>query len=71
MNIDDPGGMTQLGGHVGKFIFPFVTIEDVDMVDAEHIIVGNDNNLPFSTGRQIGAANHNEWILLNVGDMLK
>jgi hypothetical protein len=41
------------------------------MVDAEHIIVGNDNNLPFSTGRTIGEADANEWILLHVGDMLK
>ncbi|MEM7177084.1 MAG: esterase-like activity of phytase family protein [Pseudomonadota bacterium] len=71
MDIDDPDGVARLGGGDGKFTFPFVTIEDVDMVDAEHIIVGNDNNLPFSTGRQIGVADNNEWILLNVGDMLK
>jgi hypothetical protein len=32
--------------------------------------VGNDNNLPFSTGRAIGRADDNELILLDVGDML-
>ncbi|MEO1491009.1 MAG: esterase-like activity of phytase family protein [Pseudomonadota bacterium] len=71
MDIEDPDGVARVGGKDGKFTFPLVTIEDVDMVDAEHIIVGNDNNLPFSTGRTIGAADANEWILLHVGDMLK
>ncbi|MEO1600748.1 MAG: esterase-like activity of phytase family protein [Pseudomonadota bacterium] len=71
MDIDDPERIALVGGKDGKFTFPFVTIEDVDMVDDSHIIVGNDNNLPFSTGRTIGAADNNEWILLNVGDMLK
>ncbi len=71
MDIEDPDGVARIGGGDGKFTFPFVTIEDVDMVDAEHIIVGNDNNLPFSTGRAIGEADANEWILLHVGDMLK
>jgi hypothetical protein len=40
------------------------------MIDNRHIIVGNDNNLPFSTGRTIGKADDNELIILNVGDML-
>jgi hypothetical protein len=40
------------------------------MVDERHIIVGNDNNLPFSTGRTIGYADDNELILLDVGTML-
>lgn len=71
MDIEDPDGVARVGGSNGKFTFPLVTIEDVDMVDAEHIIVGNDNNLPFSTGRAIGQADANEWILLHVGDMLK
>ncbi|MEL6196358.1 MAG: esterase-like activity of phytase family protein, partial [Pseudomonadota bacterium] len=70
LDIDDPDGLARLGGGDGKFTFPLVTIEDVDMVDAEHIIVGNDNNLPFSTGRAIGEADANEWILLHVPDLL-
>ncbi|MEM6486727.1 MAG: esterase-like activity of phytase family protein [Pseudomonadota bacterium] len=71
MRIADPDGVARVGGGDGRFAFPFVTVESVDRVDAEHIIVGNDNNLPFSSGRQIGAADMNEWILLHVGDMLK
>ncbi len=70
MNINDPKGVALNGTIDERFTFPFVTIEDVDVVDANHIIVANDNNLPFSTGRTIGAADHNEFILLNVGDFL-
>ena len=49
---------------------PFVTIENVDRVDATHIIVGNDNNLPFSAGRAVDKADDNEFSLLEVGEFL-
>ncbi len=49
---------------------PFVTIEDVDQIDATHIIVGNDNNLPFSSGRTLGKADDNEFVILEVGEFL-
>jgi hypothetical protein len=71
LNIQDPNGVARHGTIDGVFTFPFVTIEDVDRVDADHIVVANDNNLPFSTGRTIGEADANEFILLNVGDFLE
>jgi hypothetical protein len=49
---------------------PFVTIENVDRVDATHIVVGNDNNLPFSAGRAVDKGDDNEFNLLEVGDLL-
>ena len=70
MNIADPDGVAITGTIDGRFTFPFVTIEDVDRVDETHLIVANDNNLPFSTGRTIGEADNNEFILLEVGDFL-
>ncbi|MEO3997751.1 esterase-like activity of phytase family protein [Mesorhizobium sp. CAU 1732] len=75
MDIDDPDGKAILETQAdrdltGKFTFPFFTIEDVMRVDDTHILVANDNNLPFSGGREIGAAAHNEFILLEVGDLL-
>jgi hypothetical protein len=70
MDIDDPNGVAKRGSSDGKFTFPFLTIENVDRVDERHIIVGNDNNLPFSSGRKIGKADDNELILLDVGRML-
>ena len=48
--------------------FPFFTIENVDVVDANHIIVGSDNNFPFSSSRQPNMADDNEFILLDVKD---
>lgn len=71
MDIADPKGVAKVGGKDGKFTFPFVTIEDVDVVDAEHIIVANDNNLPYSSGRQLGKNDDNEFILLHVPELLK
>jgi hypothetical protein len=49
---------------------PFVTIENVDRVDATHIIIGNDNNLPFSAGRAVDKADNNEFSILEVGEFL-
>jgi hypothetical protein len=71
MDIADPQKVARQGGRDGKFTFPFFTIENVDIVDADHIIVGNDNNLPFSSGRALGKADDNELILLKVTDLLK
>ena len=34
-------------------------------------IVGNDNNLPFSSSRDPNKADDNEFVLLEVGDFLK
>ena len=54
-----------------RFALPFFTIENVAMVDAEHIIVANDNNLPFSAGRHLTRADDNEFILLRVPELLR
>lgn len=70
MDIADPDGVAISGTIDEVFTFPFVTIEDVDLVDDAHIIVANDNNLPYSTGRAIGVADDNEFILLHVPEFL-
>ena len=51
--------------------FPFFTIENVDVVDATHIVVGNDNNLPFSSSRDPVRADDNELVLLEAGALLR
>ncbi len=75
MAIADPDGQARQVGDRGEnaagFIFPFFTIENVAMVDADHIIVGNDNNLPFSAGRHLTRADDNEFILLRVPELLR
>jgi hypothetical protein len=71
MNIQDADGVAPRGSKDGRFTFPFVTIEDVDRIDENHIVVANDNNFPFSVGREQGRADDNEFIILNVADFLK
>ncbi|GGF73145.1 hypothetical protein GCM10007301_36190 [Azorhizobium oxalatiphilum] len=69
--IKDPNGKAKQGGKDGMLDFPFLTIEDVVMVDPTHIVVGNDNNLPWSAGRSPQKADDNEFVLLEVGEFLK
>jgi hypothetical protein len=77
MQIRDPEGVARQRGDLGpdvprdRFSFPFFTIENVAVVDADRIIVGNDNNLPFSAGRHLTRADDNELILLRVSEMLR
>jgi hypothetical protein len=71
MDIDDPKKLARQGGKNGKLTFPFFTIENVDILDGDRIIVGNDNNLPFSSGRALGKSDDNELIILKVTDLLK
>lgn len=68
MNIHDPDDLNNDGKRV--FTFPFVTIESVAVVNDKHIIVANDNNLAFSSGRKIGVNDDNEFILLYVPSLL-
>ena len=49
LDIHDPGDLNG-DGHT-TFTFPFVTIENVLMLDGNKVLVANDNNYPFSLGR--------------------
>jgi hypothetical protein len=71
MKIADPDKKARKPLNDGALAFPFWTIENVEIVDAQHIIVGNDNNLPFSSSREPNKADDNEFVLLKVEDFLK
>lgn len=71
MNIADPARLARKPLNNGVLTFPFFTIENVDVVDSAHIVVGNDNNLPFSSSRDPNKADDNELILLEVAEFLK
>lgn len=71
MKIQDPNKLARKPLNDGVLTFPFFTIENVDVVDTNHIIVGNDNNFPFSSSRWPNMADDNEFILLDVKDFLK
>lgn len=64
MNIADPDDLN--GDGSTSFKFPFVTIEDVLIMDANTLLVINDNNYPGSSGRLAGVSDNNEFILVNL-----
>jgi hypothetical protein len=75
MDIADPDGLARLETAAardldGRFTFPFFTIESVMAEGEGHILVGMDNNLPFSSGRRLDAAADNEVIRLYVPELL-
>ena len=70
MKIEDPNRLARKPLTDDVLTFPFFTIENVDIVDSRHIVVGNDNNLPFSSSRGPNQADDNELVLLEVADFL-
>jgi hypothetical protein len=68
LNVANPRG---LGGFGPVFRFPFVTIEDVVLLDAHTIAVLNDNNFPGSAGRTPGVADNNEFITVRLPRSLR
>lgn len=71
LDIKDPKRLARKPLSNGVLQFPFFTIENVDIVDSKHIVVGNDNNLPFSSSRDPKQADDNELVLLEVEEFLK
>jgi hypothetical protein len=71
MKIADPNKKARKPLVEGALAFPFWTIENVDVIDPQHIVVGNDNNLPFSSSREPNKADDNEFVLLRVEEFLK
>jgi hypothetical protein len=70
MNIYDPRDVTGDGRTNTVFTFPFVTIEDVLVLDNTRLLVINDNNYPGSAGRDFGVPDNNEFVVLNVAPLL-
>ncbi|MFJ4920916.1 esterase-like activity of phytase family protein [Streptomyces sp. NPDC088725] len=67
LDIANPKGV---GGFGKTFRFPFVTIEDVVLLDDQTLAVMNDNNFPFSSGRTPGKADNNEFITVRLSKRL-
>ena len=55
MNIADPDDLN--GDGSTKFTFPYVTIEDVLILDSQTLLVVNDNNFPGGGGRFLTSDN--------------
>ncbi|QXG76266.1 esterase-like activity of phytase family protein [Modestobacter sp. L9-4] len=68
MAMPDPQGVAGTKG--AFFTFPFVTIEQIAVLDDHHVIVGNDNNYPGSNGRTAGVPDDNEHVVVQVDEDL-
>jgi hypothetical protein len=66
MNLSDPKKLGGNGTGGGVFTMPFVTIENVMAIDANTILVANDNNFPFSSGRTSGLPDDDEIVLIKL-----
>jgi hypothetical protein len=72
MDIADPDRLARAPHEPdGRFALPFQGPEGIAVVDAEHIVVVNDNNLPFNSARRIGAPDDSEIALLRVPELLR
>jgi hypothetical protein len=71
MNIYDPRDVADDGRTSTVFTFPFVTIEDVLVLDNNRLLVINDNNYPGSAGRAFGVPDNNEFIILHTAPLLR
>lgn len=78
LSIADPDGISTSvpaprPGDVGlgnPFQFPFVTIEDVVVLSPQELLVINDNNFPFSIGRNPNLPDDNELIRIRLDEEL-
>jgi hypothetical protein len=71
MKIADPDNKARKPLNDGVLTFPFFAIENLDSVDDRHIVVGNGNNLPFSSSRDPSKPDDNELVLLEVTELLQ
>lgn len=64
MRLADPFDLNRDGSTA--FNFPFVTIEDVLILDANTLLIINDNNYPGGGGRGAGIADANEFLRISL-----
>lgn len=64
LNISDPQDLNRDSST--NFRFPFITIEDVLVIDKDTILVANDNNYPGTGGRSATESDQNEILLLDL-----
>ena len=55
MNLADPFDLNGDGSQI--FTFPYVTIENVLILDPRTLLVANDNNFPYGGGRALASDN--------------
>jgi len=69
--IANPRRLAKLGPNEAVFVLPHLGPEGLAVVDATHIVLVNDNNFPYSSGRQIGKPDANELTLLDIRALME
>ncbi|MDH4450517.1 MAG: esterase-like activity of phytase family protein [Rhodoferax sp.] len=64
--ITNPQRVAKRGPNGETFVLPHLGPEGLSVVDAHHIVLVNDNNFPYSSGRTLGQPDDNELTLLNI-----
>lgn len=64
--IANPKHLAKRGPNEDSFVLPHLGPEGLTVVDATHIVVVNDNNFPYSSGRTLGQPDDNELTLLDI-----
>lgn len=68
MRLDDPDDLD--GDGQRQFQFPYVTIENLLLLDAQTLLVANDNNFPYGGGRR-AAADDTEFLRIRLPEPLR
>ena len=69
--IANPKHLAKRGPNEDNFVLPHLGPEGLTLVDATHIVVVNDNNFPYSSGRTLGQPDDNELTLLNIQTLVE
>jgi hypothetical protein len=69
--IANPKRLAKLGPNEAVFALPHLGPEGLAIVDTTHIVLVNDNNFPYSSGREIGKPDANELTLLDIQALIK
>lgn len=70
LHIKDPHNKHKKPLDGKNFSFPFFTIEDIALIDPQHLLIANDNNYPFNANRFPNQQDDTEIIILDVGHFL-
>jgi hypothetical protein len=68
--ISNPKRLAKRGPNEANFVLPHLGPEGITVVDSKHIVVVNDNNFPYSSGREIGKPDDNELTLLDISALM-
>lgn len=68
LNIADPNDLNGDGSNT--FTFPFLTIEDILILDENTVLLANDNNYPFNAIRNPSEPDNNEFIKVELSTPL-